>query len=287
MRTADLEMQEPDTALITIGELARQVGTSAATLRMWESRHGFPQARRLASGHRRYDPATVDSVRAVLRRQAAGVRLEAAIAEVTVTAPATPSVYAELRRTAPQLEVRQLRKATLIALSHAIEDEATLRTAEVLHFGAFQEQRHLDASAARWQDLAHTARATFAFAAGSEGGSPPGVTRVALADGAPMRREWAVVSLGTGFAVALSAWELPGQAGVADRDRRFEAVWTVDPRTVRSAAHTCAAVAAEAGHPEPLRLLTELPPPNVTGNELDVASRLFARMVAYVEDRLG
>lgn len=278
-------MQEPDAAPITIGELARQAGTSAATLRMWEARHGFPEARRLASGHRRYDSGTVDAVRAVLRRQAAGVRLEAAIAEVAVAAPATPSVYAELRRTAPQLEVRQLRKSTLVALSQAIEDEATLRAADVLHFGAFQEQRHLDASALRWQDLAHTSRGTFAFAAGTEGDAPPGVTRVGLADGAPMRREWAVVSLGTGFGVALSAWELPGQAGVPDRDRRFETVWTVDPRTVRSAARTCAVVAAEAGCHGPLQLLAELPAQVVTGTELDVASRLFARMVAYVEDR--
>lgn len=280
-------MQEPDAALITIGELARQVGTSAATLRMWESRHGFPQARRLASGHRRYDPATVSAVRAVLRRQAAGVRLESAIAEVATTAPATPSVYAELRRTAPQLEVRQLSKATLVALSQAIEDEATLRGGEVVHFGAFQEQRHLDASATRWQDLSRTSRGTFAFAAGLEGAAPAGVTRVPLAAGAPMRREWAVVSLGADFGVALSAWELPGQHGVADRDRRFETVWTVDPRTARSAAHTCASVAAEAGHPEAQQLLAELPTPAVTGAELDVASRLFSRMVAYVEARLS
>lgn len=285
MPTADHEKQEPDAALITIGELARQVGTSAATLRTWESRHGFPQARRLASGHRRYDAATVSAVRAVLRRQAAGVRLEAAIAEVATTGPATPSVFAELRRTAPHLEVRQLAKATLVALSQAIEDEATLRGGEVVHFGAFQEQRHLDASATRWQDLARTSRGAFAFAAGA-GDAPPGITRIPLAPGAPMRREWAVVSLGTDFGVALSAWELPGQAGVADRDRRFETVWTVDPRTVRSAAHTCASVAAAAGRPEAQQLLAELPAPTVTGAELDVASRLFSRMVAYVEARL-
>ncbi len=39
---------------LTISDLARLTGVPSATLRSWESRHGFPRPTRLAGGHRRY-----------------------------------------------------------------------------------------------------------------------------------------------------------------------------------------------------------------------------------------
>jgi len=50
---------------LTIGQLAERTGAAAGTLRMWESRYGFPRARRLASGHRRYSEEDVERVRDV------------------------------------------------------------------------------------------------------------------------------------------------------------------------------------------------------------------------------
>lgn len=277
-------MQGSEGELITIGELARQTGLTPATLRMWESRHDFPRAHRLASGHRRYSPDTVPAVQAVLRRQAAGVRLDAAIAEVGTTTPATPSVFAELRNAHPTLLPQVLRKSTLLALSHAIEDECVARADRAVLFGAFQHPRHLAASTPRWEDLARTVRATYAFVVG-EADVRPGsnVVAVALSPGAPLRREWVVVIDGSTLPAVLSAWELPGQHGVPDADRLFEALWTLEPAAVRTAARTCASIAADAGVPEPMALVADLDLQPGGGAELAAATRLFSRMVGYLE----
>src|ERR1700712_5688328 len=94
----------PPAVPLTIGDLAERTGLKPATLRMWESRHGFPRAERRDSGHRRYAESDVDLVRQVLRRRDSGARLEVAIAEVALAQaavedpPGVPSVYAVLRR---------------------------------------------------------------------------------------------------------------------------------------------------------------------------------------------
>lgn len=284
VRTGNEELQDLPTGSLTIGELARQTGLSPATLRMWEVRHGFPTARRLASGHRRYDPGTVERVRAVLNRQSAGVRLEAAIADVGEL-PRTPSVHAALRASHPQLTTQVLRKSTLVALSHAIEDEQLARADHPVLFGSFQREAHLRSSLARWEDLARTARATFAFAAGPisdlDGGR---IAHVPLTEDAPMCREWALICDGTALPVALSAWELPGQDEVDEGSRRFEAMWTLDPVAVRTAARTCARLAADAGVQPATTLVDELAaPPRTDHGDLSAASRLFSRIVAYIE----
>src|SRR5690242_21770365 len=108
--------QVPDAADadLTIGGLAERTGLSPAVLRMWETRHGFPEPRRIASGHRRYSENDVELVRQVLRRKDAGIRLEVAIAEASATkAPESPSIFAELRRKHPTLVTHRLRKSTL------------------------------------------------------------------------------------------------------------------------------------------------------------------------------
>lgn len=274
---------------LTIGDLARRSGVSTAVLRMWESRHGFPEARRLASGHRRYAESDVDLVRQVLRRKAAGVRLEVAIAEAAASAaPASPSIFAELRRRHPTLAVHRLRKSTLIALSWAIEDECCAVADRPVLFGAFQRGRFYEASAARWSELARVARSAVVFADEWDPGSRAarGPVRVDLAPDAPMRREWAVVCDAHDSPACLSAWELPGQAGTPDRERVFETVWTVDPVAVRDAARVAATVAAVAGQPEGAPLLDELAEPPALRTTADVAvTALFNRVVAYV-DRL-
>lgn len=102
-----------------------------------------------------------------------------------------------------------------------------------------------------------------------------------------MRREWAVVCDALDSTAALSAWELPGQSEVPDRQRIFEAIWTVDPLAVRDAARVAASVAAEAGVLGAQPLLYELaePPAPRTTTATGVTA-LFNRVVAYV-DRLS
>ncbi|MGZ6803015.1 MAG: DICT sensory domain-containing protein [Nocardioidaceae bacterium] len=281
----------PRTAL-TISDLARRTGVSTAVLRTWETRHDFPRPTRLESGHRRYAQRDVALVEEVLRRRDAGVRLEVAIAEVRARdedAPAAPSVFATLRRTQPHLHPQALRKSTLIALSWAIEDECAARAQRPLLYGAFQNARFFGRSAARWTELARTARETTVFAdldGEAAQAHAPGVRLVHLPGDAPMRREWVVVCDAADHPACLSAWELPGQDGVRDADRLFESIWTLEPAAVREAARTCASLAAELDPdgPAPAQPATALLG-SPSSQDLRAATTLFTRLMAYV-DRL-
>jgi DICT domain-containing protein len=258
---------------------------------MWESRHGFPRPQRRDSGHRRYAESDVGLVLQVIRRRDAGARLEVAIAEVALaqasvqSPPSAPSVYATIRRTYPSLQPQRLKKSSLIALSWAIEDECCARAESPMIFGSFQEERYFRAAQERWTELARIARSTMAFADFGESPAPvAGTSLVHLPGDAPMRREWVVVCDAPDYPAMLTAWELPGQSAVPDRKRLFEAIWTVEPAAVRTAARACALVALQLGHSEAAPALYELaenpPAPPV---ELLKATSLLNRVVAYLD----
>jgi predicted DNA-binding transcriptional regulator AlpA len=60
---------------LSTAQLAARTGLPAGTLRMWESRHGFPAPARLPGGHRRYSERDVDAVLEVLRLRQQGLSL--------------------------------------------------------------------------------------------------------------------------------------------------------------------------------------------------------------------
>src|SRR6188472_2913306 len=269
-----LSPQAPgETSTLAIGDLAQRTGVAPATLRMWESRHGFPRPRRRDSGHRRYDEHDVELVTQVLRRRDNGMRLEVAIAGValadaaTGTPPGAPSVHAAMRRLHPNLQPQRLKKSTLLAVSWAIEDECCSRAEQPMIFGGFQKEHYYRAAEERWTELARIARSTMVFAAFSQEPDPlDRTTMVDLPEDAPMQREWVVVCDARDYPAMLTAWELPGQSTVPERLRLFEAIWTVEPGAVRDAARACAQTAQQLAHPEAAPLLYELaedpaPPP--------------------------
>ncbi|WP_370246466.1 DICT sensory domain-containing protein [Nocardioides sp.] len=289
------------TATLTIGELADRTGVAAATLRVWETRYGFPVPQRRASGHRRYDERLVDVVLEVVRRRDEGVRLDVAISQalnrpeapVPVRSlprrvepmPGSTSIYSWLRRTHPHLQAQALSKRTLLALSWAIEDEFCSRAHRAHMFGAFQTERNYRASERRWRDLARTTSSTFCFAdfaPDTDDGSLPHL--VSLAADHPMSREWAVVCDSPDLPAALVAWELPGQVDVPEWQRRFEAVWTVDATAVREAARVCATAAHESGVEGARGVVSELAVrvDDQAGDPLQVTA-LFNRVVTYLD----
>ncbi|WP_323792637.1 DICT sensory domain-containing protein [Nocardioides sp.] len=281
-------MSDPHEPSLSIGDLADATGVSTATLRIWETRHGFPVPTRLASGHRRYGDADVEAVRLVAALRDSGVRLDAAISRTLeagqdVVAPPSESVFARLRQTHPTLMPARLTKSTLLAMSWAIEDEFCAQAGRGHVFGAFQEQHRYHSARARWTDIARVSASTFVFAdfdACVEG--PP--TLIQLAPDAPMIREWAVVCDAPTMSVALTAWELPGQTDVRDSERVFETLWTVEPSAVREAAQVCAALAAEAGSERAIAVADELSDP-VDDHDFDIGAltSLFNRSVSYVD----
>lgn len=271
---------------LTIGDLAERTGVPPATVRSWEARYGFPRPERLASGHRRYAEHDITVIEAVLRQRDAGLALHTAIerANAEVAQP-DASVFAALRRLHPNLGVQVLRKATLLALTRAIEDECCARAERPVLFASFQNRQFYQRSRSRWTELARTSKAVVLFAdfdrASAASASP---LRVPVPRDAPLRREWALVCDAADHPACVAGWEVLGQDDMADAERRFETVWTVDPRVVRDAAQAGVAL-GQAFAPKltgvMAGLLTGTPPP--ASADLQRSAGLLNRMVGYVE----
>lgn len=275
---------------LSIGEVSLRTGLSIATLRAWEARHGFPRPERLAGGHRRYTVDDADAVTRVINLRSSGSTMADALSrrEVVVRSP-THSLFAELRTISPRLPTTPMRASTLLALSHATEDEYLARAQPGFVFGGFQTERNFDLARSRWLELARVARGALAFAdfaAPTTHAPPPALAEIALAPDSPMRREWALVCDAPGLSVALIGWEVPGSAGPTDPDdRAFETIWTLDPEAVRHVSRLCVTVAASAGYAGAARLMAELAPPAPAVPEIPPgAVRLMNRFITYLED---
>lgn len=271
---------------LSISDLATRTGISAATLRAWESRHGYPTPQRLPGGHRRYAAGVVTVVQEIARRRDAGQTLSAAM-EAALAMDAQPelSVFAGLRRRHPELAVRTVRKATMLALTRAVEDECCARAEHPLLFAGFQQAKFLAQSSARWDELSRTAAGAAVFADFGKAPSGTAPLHVPIPADSPLLREWFLVCDAPDHPACVAGWELPGQSGVRDTERRFEIVWTVDPRAVRDAARVAAGL-AEMLVPGAAFLtprLGDVPP--AASADLRRATGLLDRTLAYLDDR--
>jgi DICT domain-containing protein len=213
---------------LRISDVADQTGLAAGTIRVWEQRYGFPEPARTPSGYRVYQAEDGLSVPAALERaRAAGGSTD------------RPSLYGAIVAGEP-VRPQRLRKRTLLAISRAIEDETLARAAGPIVIGAFQDERNYRAVEHRYRRLAHLADACVAFG---------GFEDVSGGDGEPvllpvgpdeaLGAEWAVVVDAPGYAACLLAWETPESQrdrDLPERERWFEALWTLEPSTVRRAA---------------------------------------------------
>jgi DNA-binding transcriptional MerR regulator len=218
---------------LTISAVAARTGVSVPVLRAWEQRFGFPLPRRLESGHRRYAEDDVARIQRVVAERAAGRSLEAAI-EVALqgTASGPPaevdrSIFAGLHRARPDLTTQVISRRTMLALSRAIEDECFAQADRPHLIAAFQTRTAYAAGQPRWDELIGSATATLVFADFPTSRRRRGRLEIAIPDGDPLQREWAVVCDAPGSAALLAGWERP--------DGRFEAMWTVDADVVRLA----------------------------------------------------
>jgi DICT domain-containing protein len=263
-------------------DVVERTGVGEATLRAWETRYGFPAPKRLKSGHRRYDELDVEIVREAMRLRDAGLPVPLAIERARRVAERPPvSIFAGLRRERPELPVHRLPKRSLIAISHAIEDESAYGSADLLLFGAFQRERHYRASEARWRELSRAADAAFVFADFPEPRQPAGgPVEVPIGPRDPLVREWAVVSDSRDRPACMVGWEPPGQ-DVPDAERRFDVLWTADRRTVRLAAQIAIGLAAEEQLVAAMAERLAEPVP-ASPDDLRRAESLTARIVAYL-----
>jgi len=238
---------------LAIKDVAERTGLAAATIRMWEQRYGFPEPARTASGYRMYTDEDVEALRRVSTFRENGLSVPAALERARAASGATdrPSIYGAVAGGDDPVPARRLRKSTLLAISRAIEDETLARAAGPVVIGAFQSVRNFQAVEHRYERLARSADACVVFAdfdAVREREGHP--TEVPIAPDDALGNEWAVVIDAPGYSACLLAWETPESqrdAHLPDRDRRFEAIWTLDPQTVRRASLVGAALATRGG----------------------------------------
>jgi DICT domain-containing protein/predicted DNA-binding transcriptional regulator AlpA len=280
---------------LAIKDVAQRTGIAAGTIRMWEQRYGFPAPERTSSGYRRYTEDDVDALRKVLALRHRGLSVPAAISRAQDSGGASdhPSIYAAVAAQDATARPLVLKKATLAALSKAIEHEALALAAAPIVFGAFQQERFYRRVERRYQRLALHADAAAVFA-----DFPGGVRHP---DGAPaeipigcddaLGNEWAVIIDAPGYAACLLAWEQPSTAepgGPDDPDRRFEAIWTIDPQATRRAAQVAARLVGRADAPLGERfeeLLTDRP--LALEEPAPALTALTNRMIAYLEGADG
>jgi MerR family transcriptional regulator, light-induced transcriptional regulator len=276
---------------LAIKDVALRTGIAAGTIRMWEQRYGFPAPGRTSGGYRRYSEDDVETLRKVLALRHRGLSVPAAIEraqDATGTASDHPSIYAAVAALDHGARPQVLRKSTLVALSKAIEHETLAHAAAPLVFAAFQRAAFYEQVGARYRRLALHADAAAVFADFPAVRHPRGgPVEIPIDPADALGNEWAVVVDAPGYAACLLAWEQPGATepgGVGDRDRRFEAIWTLDPAATRRAAEVAARLAgrADPAYGEHLaELLADRP--LAFEEPVPALTALTNRVVAYLE----
>ena len=232
----------------------------------------------------------MELIRQVTRDRESGMELKAAVENAKRAARGErpviedDSIYSGLRRRRPDLKSYLLTKSTLIAVSHAIEDECASASQRGMLFGSFQRERYYRAAEPRWRDLAASAECAFVLADFDRLGVPDGgPVEVPIDTSEPVGREWSLVYDAPAFGAVLSGWERPGQNDVADSERRFEALWSVEPELVRDAS-TVAYGIVERVAPGAVEGIEELleRPVEPQQPSLSQLTALTNRMVAYV-----
>ncbi|HMJ36812.1 MAG TPA: DICT sensory domain-containing protein [Baekduia sp.] len=277
---------------LAIKDVAERTGIAPGTIRMWEQRYGFPAPARTPSGYRRYSEDDVDALRKVVALRQRGLSVSAAIerAQDGAGGPSDhPSIYAAVAATDVGARPHLLRKSTLIALSKAIEHEALALAAAPIVFAAFQQERFYRHVEPRYRRLALHADAAAVFADFPAGVRHPAgaPSEIPIGSDDALGNEWAVIVDAPGYAACLLAWEQPGvtePGGPDDRDRRFEAIWTIDPQATRRAAQVAARLAGRADPAYGKRLQELLDErPLALETPAPALTALTTRMVAYLE----
>lgn len=277
---------------LAIKDVAERTGIAAGTIRMWEQRYGFPVPGRTGSGYRRYSEEDVETLKRVLALRHRGLSVPAAIERAQETGGPTdrPSIYAAVAATDHGARPQTLRKSTLIALSRAIEHEALAQGVRPVLIGAFQHEPFYREVEARYKRIARQSDAAVVFADFPKVRREPGApVEIPIGPEDQLGNEWAVIVDSPGYAACLLAWEMPGvtePGSPDDLSRRFESLWTVDPRATRRAAQVAARL---AGRQDPEygaeleRLLADRP--LAAEQPSPALTALTNRLVAYLEER--
>jgi DICT domain-containing protein len=143
-----------------------------------------------------------------------------------------PSLYPALRPLVGSDQVSLLSKATLVDMSHAIEDIVLEERLAALVFTGFQKSTHWEEEVRRYRDLAQVARSVCIFARGdlsvAESVHCAGVT---LAPDDRLSQEWFLLVLTGEIAVVLCGQDCHSPVQ-QEAERLFETIWTFEPAVI-------------------------------------------------------
>lgn len=277
----------PNESGFSIGEVAAKTGLGESTLRMWETRYGFPRPERLPSGRRVYSSRDLEQLESVLKHRSEGLSLQAAVERVRLAGERPPaSVSRMLRDRFPHLHPRTMTKEALLWVTRAVEDEIAARALNPLLIGSFQEERFYRQSQDRWEQLARFAHQAIVLAdfpwVRSENRSP---AEVPLVPNDPLFQEWVVVCHDEELSVCVAGRERPESRPT----RRFEVVWTIEPAVAQEAARICLNLTTRNASEltEDLLPLVSGRPRPVEGFDVQVALDLATRVSSYATDGRG
>ena len=254
---------------LSIREVAEQTGLAPGTIRMWEQRHGFPSPRRTASGYRRYEPDDVETLRRARAHRQRGLSVSAALERARETGGGLrPSV--DLRRRGGAPTTARARRSCASRRWSRCRGPSSTSCSRAPPRRCSSAPSSASASIARWSRATAGWRATPTPRRCSPtsprcAGPRARRSRCRSPRATALANEWAVIVDAPGYAACLLAWEQPGAIAPDepdDGDRRFEAIWTIDPRATRRAAQAAARLAgnADAGVRAPARGAPGRPP---------------------------
>ncbi len=202
-------------------------------------------------------------------------------------APSTTiSLFALLReRLQDRLPPIRCSKATLVDVSHTIEDTILRYRLPALFFTGFQESSHWKAEVERYKELSSFAQQLCIFA----GGEPtPDMNErhlhITLRGDDPLRQEWFVLALTEQFSVLLCGQDRQ-ETAPTERYRAFNTLWTFEPALISEVVDLLVQT-VEAYRPERVAALEEarrnFPPREPSARFVTL---LTAQIISHLENR--
>ena len=150
------------------------------------------------------------------------------------------SLLQDLRQALPELRSQVYFKASLTALSHAMEDLVLAGTDKPLVIANFQQERFYRQEAPRYQQIGEITDQVYVLAAPETAFNEGAVsyTTVALAPDDHLAQEWHLVIVGHQYSACLVCRENAAPIGtpLLDEVRQFQGFWTFDPTIAVQAA---------------------------------------------------
>jgi DICT domain-containing protein/signal transduction histidine kinase len=150
------------------------------------------------------------------------------------------SLLQDLLQASPQLHSQIYFKASLTALSHAIEDLVLVGTDAPLVIANFQQERYYRQEAHRYERIAQRTSQVYVLAAPDSDFSLEGVPyeTIALDQDDGLTQEWHLVVIGLQYSACLVCREhaSPIDAASLDQSRQFKGIWTFDRQVSGQAA---------------------------------------------------